>query len=188
MCVCVCEGEFFFFLIWWWGKNGSCQRVARATGKTPSSFPSFPGRRAAAPMISGGDCGRKKALTQRNATLRRREHPTVTQHFFFFFFSFTAYWIVLEAGRSSGGGGQTSKIIPRRVFFFFFFFAVRSLSFVTACLLAPRWSRRSPGLSLSSHLWLKVISGSQCVKGLDVPVRVSLCQVEANLISAACAL
>lgn len=55
----VCEGVVFGG-----GKNGSCQRVARATGKLP---PSFPGRRAA-PMTRAEIEGGRKALTQRNAT------------------------------------------------------------------------------------------------------------------------
>lgn len=101
-CVCVC-GEHVCV---GWGENGSCQRVARATGKLP---PSFPGQ-TAAPSDSGGDWGRKP-LTQRNATLLSAGRPTITQHIFYSLLN-------CAGGRMGVGGGQTSKIIPQRVFWF----------------------------------------------------------------------
>ncbi len=75
VCVCVCVRGVVFG-----GENGSCQRVARATGKLPPSLSFLPWTESST-HDSGGDCGRK-ALTQRNATLSDGGHPTITQHIF----------------------------------------------------------------------------------------------------------
>lgn len=75
--VCVCVEAVFG------GKNGSCQQVARATGKLPPppDPPSLLGRRAA-PMFRAEIEGKEKALTQRNATLSDGGCPTITQHIY----------------------------------------------------------------------------------------------------------
>lgn len=61
------------------GKNGCCQRVARATGKLPSFFPSF-ARQRAGPIILPEVTGGGGSLTQRNASPSDGEHAAVTRH------------------------------------------------------------------------------------------------------------
>lgn len=87
------------------GKNGSCQRVARAAGKLPSFFPAF-ARQRAGPIILSEVCGGWGISdTAKRYPERRRTSSCNAEH--------SSSLIEL---RWAGGGGEGPETIPRRSF------------------------------------------------------------------------